>query len=164
MRVKRYTRLLREALLPGLDQRLGLGLVGAHDQVSALARFAHIVGAQRKTDPLGRTAPALQAQVTPPSAIVVPNVMVRPVFTVRQSNKFVLYDDRIQLNLIQTGKRTTTTSSLRVLCRASTEFHGYSNPRWLGDSIERVLWHCNLNLRRISVVPRRKRGHLPTLV
>ena len=91
MRVKRYTRPWLGALLPGLDQRLGLGLIGVHDQIPALARLAHIVGAQRKTDPLGRTAPAIQAQMTPPGAVVVPNVMVRPVFTVWQLNKFVLH-------------------------------------------------------------------------
>jgi hypothetical protein len=31
--------------------------------------------------------------VTPPGAVVVPNVMVRPVFTVRQLNKFVLHSE-----------------------------------------------------------------------
>ena len=70
-------------LLPGLDQRLGLRLVGVHHQVTPLARLTHIVRAQRKTDPLGRTTPALQAQMTPPSAVVIPNVMVCPVFAVR---------------------------------------------------------------------------------
>ncbi len=84
-------------LLPGFDQRLRLGLVGVHYQIPALARLAHIVRAQRKAYPLGRTAPAIQAQVTPPSAIVVPNVMVRPVFTVRQFNKFVLHSKALSM-------------------------------------------------------------------
>jgi hypothetical protein len=83
-------------LLPGLDQRLGLSLVGVHDQIPALARFTHIVGAQRKTDPLGRPTPAFQAQMTPPSAVVIPNVMVRPVFPVRQFDKFVLHNEKFQ--------------------------------------------------------------------
>jgi hypothetical protein len=35
--------------------------------------------------------------VTPPGAIVVPNVMVRPVFTVRQFNKFVLHSKALTM-------------------------------------------------------------------
>lgn len=76
---------------PGFDERLGLGLVGLHDQVTALAGLADVVGAQRKTQALGRTTFAFEADVTPPSSIVVPDVVVRPVFTIRQIDEFVFH-------------------------------------------------------------------------
>ena len=106
-------------LFPGFDQRLGLGLVGVHDQIPALARLAHIVGAQRKTDPLCRTAPAIQAQVTPPGAVVVPNVMVRPVFTVRQLDKFVLHSKKLSMSrpVLQSNFfMTSETPSVALIC------------------------------------------------
>ena len=80
-----------EGLLPGLDQSFCLGLASVHDEIAAFARFADIVGPQGKAYAFGAAGAAREAQVAPPSAVVVPNVVIGSVFAVRQGNDLFLH-------------------------------------------------------------------------
>jgi len=134
----------RSFLLPGLDQCLGLRLVGLHDQISALARFAHIVRSQRKPHSLGRPATARQAQMTPPSAVVVPNVMVRPVFPVRQFNKFVLHNEKVHFDPSRARRQPDMTLKNRpcsvAACHADRRVPGDGR----SSSLVAALFECRI--------------------
>ena len=69
-------------LAPGSHQRLRFGLARFHDEIAALARLADIVGLEGEADAFGAASAAFETQVTPPGAIVVPDVVIGSVFAV----------------------------------------------------------------------------------
>jgi hypothetical protein len=69
-------------LAPGSHQRLRLGLARLHDEIPAFAGLADIVGLEGEADAFGAASAAFETQMTPPSAIVVPNVVICAVFAV----------------------------------------------------------------------------------
>lgn len=69
---------------PGSDESLGLGIARLHDEVPASAGLADIVGLEREPDAFGAAPAAFQTQMTPPGAVVVPDVVIGSVFAVWQ--------------------------------------------------------------------------------
>ncbi|MGA1129656.1 MAG: hypothetical protein ACO3XN_06285, partial [Chthoniobacterales bacterium] len=81
---KSRPRNLSTTLAPRSNQRFGFGVTGFHDEVTTLARLADIVRFERETNTLRAAPAAFETQMAPPSAVVVPDVMIRPVFAVGQ--------------------------------------------------------------------------------
>lgn len=82
---------MRQLCPPRSKQRFGPCLRGDHDLVSALLGFAAAVGVQREADAFGGASLAAEAEMAPPRAVVVPNVVIRPVVAVVGFDEFFFH-------------------------------------------------------------------------
>jgi hypothetical protein len=76
---------------PRFEQGFGLGLRGVHDLVAAFLSFAAAVGVQREADAFGGASLAGEAEMAPPCAVVVPNMVIGPVVAIVGFDEFVLH-------------------------------------------------------------------------
>jgi len=79
---------------PLLQQRFGPDLGGIHDAVAAFPSFAPAVGMEREADTFGSPALAREAEMAPPFAIVIPDMVVGSVVPIGHCDEFVFHSER----------------------------------------------------------------------